>query len=150
IIVVASGILHGIQEWFIKTLTRKEIEQENITAELLYLKSQINPHFLFNTLNNIHGLVIKQDPETSQSVLRLSSLMRYMLYESNVDKVPLNREIEYLADFIELQQLRYKEEGIVSFDVSGNTNHHRVAPLLFIHLVENAYKHSPRTLHTGD
>ena len=147
---LGSGLLYGIQEWFVRILKRKELEQQNTNAELLYLKSQINPHFLFNTLNNLHGLALKQAPETSQSILRLASMMRYMLYESNAATVPLQRELEYLQDFIALQQLRYHEGDIVAVEVTGDVAQHQVAPLLFIQLLENAYKHSPRRLHTAD
>ena len=119
-------------------------------AELYYLKSQINPHFLFNTLNNIHTLVYKQAPAAPDAVMQLASLMRYMIYESNAPTVPLTREMEYLQDYVSLQQLRYKQSPVVDLKIEGETEACHIAPLLFIHLLENAYKHSPARLDPGD
>lgn len=148
--VILSGIVYAVEEWFLKTIQKKELEQQNTNAELLYLKTQINPHFLFNTLNNIHGLAIKNSPQISEVIVRLATLMRYMLYESNTDKVPLEREVSYLENYIELQQIRHTADKIVDFKIQGDLTKHKVAPLLFIHLVENAWKHSPKILNSGD
>lgn len=119
-------------------------------SELYYLKSQINPHFLFNTLNNIHTLVYKQAATAPDAVLHLASLMRYMIYESNAHTVPLSREMTYLQDYISLQQLRYQNAPVVDLQVTGDTHQYFIAPLLFIHFLENAYKHSPARLEPGD
>jgi len=121
-----------------------------VEAELYYLKSQMAPHFLFNTLNNIHTLVYKQAPAAPDAVMQLASLMRYMIYESNAPTVPLAREMEYLQDYVSLQQLRYKESPVVDLAIEGATEACHIAPLLFIHLLENAYKHSPARLHPGE
>lgn len=134
----------------LNTIRKEQLEKQAVEAELHYLKSQINPHFLFNTLNNIHTLVYKQAPAAPEAVLRLSSLMRYMIYESNSATVPLSREMNYLQDYVSLQQLRYKKSPVVDLEVVGDTTTWYIAPLLFIHLLENAYKHSPARLEPGD
>ncbi|MCX2740877.1 sensor histidine kinase [Pontibacter anaerobius] len=134
----------------LNTIKKEQLEKQAVETELHYLKSQINPHFLFNTLNNIHTLVYKQAPTAPEAVLGLSSLMRYMIYESNAATVPLSREINYLQDYISLQQLRYKKAPVVDLEIKGDTSSCHIAPLLFIHLMENAYKHSPARLEPGD
>ncbi|WP_336514589.1 sensor histidine kinase [Pollutibacter soli] len=133
----------------INTVKKEQLEKQAVEAELYYLKSQINPHFLFNTLNNIHTLVYKQAPTAPEAVMQLASLMRYMSYESNAPTVPLKRELEYLQDYMSLQQLRYKQNP-VDMKIEGNTEACHIAPLLFIHLLENAYKHSHAQLNPGD
>jgi sensor histidine kinase YesM len=134
----------------VNTFKKEQLEKQAAEAELHYLKSQINPHFLFNTLNNIHTLVYKQAATAPDAVMQLASLMRYMIYESNAPTVPLSRELQYLQDYINLQQLRYKQGPIVDLQMTGEMGAFRIAPLLFIHLLENAYKHSPAQLAPGD
>ncbi len=134
----------------LNTIRKEQLEKQAVQAELFYLKSQINPHFLFNTLNNIHTLVYKQAATAPEAVLRLSSLMRYMIYESNAHTVPLSRELTYLQDYIGLQQLRYKNATVVELEVTGDINACYIAPLLFVHFLENAYKHSPAKLDSGE
>lgn len=146
IFIIVSTLVGILQNLIINTVKKEQLEKQAINTELIYLKSQINPHFLFNTLNNIHTLVYTQDPAAPEAMIRLSSLMRYMIYESNAATVPLSIEINYLQDYISLQQLRYKANPIVDFQVEGNTETCHVAPLLFIHLLENTYKHSPSRL----
>jgi hypothetical protein len=134
----------------LNTIRKEQLEKQAVEAELYYLKSQINPHFLFNTLNNIHTLVYKQAPAAPEAVMHLASLMRYMIYESNASTVPLDRELDYLRDYMSLQQLRYKNSPVVDLQVVGPTAACSIAPLLFIHLLENAYKHSPARLEPDD
>lgn len=134
----------------LNTIRKEQLEKQAVEAELYYLRSQINPHFLFNTLNNIHTLVYRQAATAPEAVLRLSSLMRYMIYESNAHTVPLSREITYLQDYIGLQQLRYKKAPVVDLEIAGDAEACFIAPLLFIHFLENAYKHSPARLEPGD
>ena len=138
------------QNLVINTIRKEQLEKQAVEAELFYLKSQINPHFLFNTLHNIHTLVYKQAATAPEAVLRLSSLMRYMIYESNDHTVPISREMTYLQDYISLQQLRYKNSPVVDLKIVGDTSGCFIAPLLFIHFLENAYKHSPARLGPGD
>lgn len=150
VFITLSWIAKAIENWFINTLKREKLEKQAMKAELSYLKSQINPHFLFNTLNNIHTLAYKNSPSTPEAIMRLSSLMRYMLYDSNSTTVSLKREVDYLQDFISLQQLRYKKAPVVDLEILGDADVCFIAPLLFIHLLENAYKHSPAQLAAGD
>lgn len=147
--IIVSSLVVILQNLIINTLKKEQLEKQAINTELVYLKSQINPHFLFNTLNNIHTLVYTQAPAAPEAVMRLSTLMRYMIYESNASTVPLSIEINYLQDYISLQQLRYESSPVVDFQVEGNTETCHIAPLLFIHILENAYKHSPSKLEPG-
>lgn len=149
IFILVSLVVGTLQNLIINTFKKEELEKQAIHAELLNLKSQINPHFLFNTLNNIHTLVYTQAKEAPEAVMQLSSLMRYMIYESNALTVPLTLEIDYLQDYIHLQQLRYEAYPVVDFQVIGDPSNSQIAPLLFIHLLENAYKHSPARLEPG-
>lgn len=145
-----SWLARVTENLVLNTIRKEQLEKQAVEAELYYLKSQINPHFLFNTLNNIHTLVYKQAPAAPEAVLRLSSLMRYMIYESNAHTVPLSREMNYLQDYIGLQQLRYKKAPVVDLEIAGDAAACFIAPLLFIHFLENAYKHSPARLEPGD
>ncbi|MBD2766315.1 histidine kinase [Hymenobacter sp. BT664] len=145
-----SWLARVTENLVINTIRKEQLEKQAVEAELYYLKSQINPHFLFNTLNNIHTLVYKQAPAAPEAVMQLASLMRYMIYESNASTVPLAREIDYLRDYVSLQQLRYKNSPVVDLQINGEADSCYIAPLLFIHLLENAYKHSPARLEPGD
>jgi len=149
IFLLLSWLARVTENLVLNTIRKEQLEKQAIEAELHYLKSQINPHFLFNTLNNIHTLVYKQAATAPEAVLRLSSLMRYMIYESNAHTVPLSREMNYLQDYVNLQQLRYKNSPVVDLEIEGDTDSCHIAPLLFIHLLENAYKHSPARLEPG-
>lgn len=124
---------------------RKNLETEKLNAELAFLRSQINPHFLFNSLNNIYALAYKKSDKTPEAILKLSDIMRYMLYESNEDSVLLKEEIEYLKSYIELQKLRFKEKVHVDLHVNIEETEHRIMPLLLISFLENAFKHGVST-----
>jgi hypothetical protein len=145
-----SWLARVTENLVINTVKKEQLEKQAVESELYYLKSQINPHFLFNTLNNIHTLVYKQAPAAPDAVMQLASLMRYMIYESNAPTVPLTREMAYLQDYMNLQQLRYKQRPVVDLVIEGDMEVCQVAPLLFIHLLENAYKHSPARMEPGD
>jgi two-component system, LytTR family, sensor histidine kinase AlgZ len=121
------------------------LRHERKKTELLHLKSQLNPHFFFNTLNNLYGL-IKTDPEQASAlVLKLSDMMRYSIYETQQEVVALEKEVEYLYNYIELHRMRYHKEIAVDFKVDIEAGY-RVMPLLFILLVENAFKHGVENL----
>jgi len=150
VFIFLSWLARVTENLVLNTIRKEQLEKQAIEAELYYLKVQINPHFLFNTLNNIHTLVYKQAPAAPEAVLHLASLMRYMIYESNAPTVPLKKEITYLQDYMSLQQLRYKQNSVVNLKIEGETETCYIAPLLFIHLLENAYKHSPARLNPGD
>ncbi|MBK1439416.1 histidine kinase [Parapedobacter sp. ISTM3] len=124
---------------------RKSLENEKLNAELAFLKSQINPHFLFNSLNNIYSLAYQKSEKTPEAILKLSEIMRYMLYESNEEFVLLEEEINYLKNYIELQKLRFKEKVYVDLYVDVDEPGHRIMPLLLISFLENAFKHGVST-----
>ncbi len=140
-IVMMAGIGKFTFDWFKNMRIRTELENQNLISELAFLKSQINPHFLFNTLNNIHTLAYKKSDLAPDSIMKLSDLMRYMIYESDVDFVPLEKEITHLRSFIDLQELRFKAKGIVAFELEGDQKQFEIAPLLLLPFVENAFKH---------
>jgi sensor histidine kinase YesM len=119
----------------------QRLETEKSAAELSALKSQVNPHFLFNSLNNLYSLALDKDDRTPGIILRLSQTMRYLLYESNADFVPLEKEIEHLNNYVEMQRLRVGEKANISFVVQGEVGKRQIAPLLFLPLVENGFKH---------
>ncbi len=133
--------LKMIQDFFINEKEKQDLLTEKLKAEQAFLKNQLNPHFLFNTLNNIYSLTLNQSPNAPEAVLKLSELMRYMLYESNVEKINLETEVKYLRNFIELQKMRYSKQIFVDFEVAGDLHSQEVAPLLLISFVENAFKH---------
>jgi hypothetical protein len=137
LLVLCSFLLKCIQDFF----NSEAIKTEKITMELAYLKSQINPHFLFNTMNNLYGLSLSEPEKTPDVILKISEMIRYMLYESNEERVPLTKEIEYLNSYIELEKIRYEGQTFVDFTVEGNTNNKLIAPLLLISFVENIFKH---------
>jgi sensor histidine kinase YesM len=118
-----------------------ELRSSNLEHELAYLKEQINPHFLFNALNNIYVQTRKRPEEAPESILLLSDLLRYQLYDSAQKKVRLDGEIEYLKNYLKLDKLRKSEGGNVTFTVNGYPNGHLVAPFIFLPFVENALKH---------
>lgn len=133
-----SGSWFALQE---SSRRMMRLEKEKIDAELSFLKGQINPHFLFNSLNNIYGLVLRKDAGASASLLKLSSVLRYMIYESNEVLVPLEKEIAYISDYIELQRLRVRDQSGIQWAVEGQAGGQFVAPLIIIVFVENAFKH---------
>jgi len=141
---IYSILIHFTISWFDSQKLKAELINQTKTSELALLRSQINPHFLFNTLNNIYSLVIKKSDDAPEALMKLSSIMRYTLYDSNADKVPLNKEVEYLNSFIELQQLRFKPDNFVKFDITGNIELHTIAPMILIPYVENAFKHGSK------
>lgn len=141
IVITVGGGLKITKEWFRNERLKKEIESEKLVAELALMKSQINPHFLFNTLNNIRSLVRKNSPNSDAAIIKLSQLMRYMLYDAANDYVPLEKEIEYLKNYIDLQRLRLPEKVDIQFEIIENKRGHQIQPMLFIPFVENAFKH---------
>ena len=119
----------------------KKTEAEKLHAELAYLKTQINPHFLFNTLNSIYSLALERSDRTADAIVRLSSMMRYVLLDTGREKVPLEQELSYLSDYILLQQTRFEGSSHIHFTVEGTAKGHTIVPLLLIPFIENAFKH---------
>ena len=116
-------------------------EEEKLHAELAYLKAQINPHFLFNTLNSIYAMALGRSEQTAGAIVRLSSMMRYVLVEAGKEKVPLESELAYLTDYIQLQQTRFEGSLKVVFEIKGWPEGRQIYPLLLIPFVENAFKY---------
>lgn len=129
-----------IFKWQESEKKRTETEKEKLFAELSYLKKQVNPHFLFNALNNIYSLSLNKSGKTTQAVLKLSSILRYMLYESNKKQVSLKSEIETINDYIELQKLRFTDKVTVIFELIGDPSDFQIEPLLLLPVIENAFK----------
>lgn len=140
-VIAMAGIGKFTFDWFENARIRRELENQNLISELAFLKSQINPHFLFNTLNNIHTLAYKKADGAPEAIMKLSELMRYMIYESDMEFVPLTKEIQHLHSFIDLQELRFKTKGIVKLEVNGDASQKSIAPLLLLPFIENAFKH---------
>lgn len=136
-------------DWFDNFQKQKELKKQNLKTELALLRSQINPHFLFNTLNNINSFSQNDPEKTSFAIIKLSDIMRYMLYEASEEKVLLNKEIEYIYNLIELQKLRYKENDFVSFKVEGDIHSKMIPPMLFLPFIENAFKHGKLSVTNG-
>lgn len=126
-----------INDYFLAEKAR----QEKDSMELQFLKSQINPHFLFNSFNNLYGLALTEPQKAPDVILKLAELTRYMIYESNEDRVLLTKEIKYLQNLIELQKLRYEDCIYLDIDLEYQEQGHLIAPLLLISFVENAFKH---------
>ena len=116
-------------------------ERQKLSTELSFLRAQINPHFLFNTLNSIYSLAVEKSDETATAVVKLSGMMRYVLNETGKDFVPLKHELEYVDDYIALQQLRFGNSLPLTYTATGNANGKLIAPLLLMSFIENAFKH---------
>ena len=132
------------KNWWKQERFKEELIREKLETELNFLKSQVNPHFLFNTLNNLFAIAERdQHQDLSNGISNLSQLMRYMLYDCKEDKVPLEKEIDFLRSMIDMQRLRIADEDdvIIALNVVGNYAQKQLAPLILIPFVENAFKH---------
>lgn len=139
------AILSGFKFAWDALVKQREVESLQQTvqeSELQFLKSQINPHFLFNNLNNLYSYAIDNSPKTPEIILELSGVLRYMLYECREDYVSLKKEVNQLGNFIKLNELQIEERGNVSFSVGSIPLEYRIAPLILIVFIENAFKHS--------
>ncbi len=136
---VFGSFFRVIINWFNSMNQNIEIDRQRLGAELDLLKSKLNPHFLFNTLNNIDSLIQSDPDKASLSLIRLSGIMRYLTYETSSDFVELGKEVDYIRNFIELYRMRIKSPDDISFNFKGDMSR-RVSPALFIPLIENAFK----------
>lgn len=118
-----------------------QLQRDNLTLELNALKAQINPHFLFNTLNNIYSLALRKSDKAPEMVLKLSDMMRYVLYECNSGPVLVEREIQFVSNYIELERIRHGSHVSINYSLTGNPEESRIEPLLLIPIVENSFKH---------
>ncbi|MHA7055660.1 sensor histidine kinase [Aquimarina sp. M1] len=128
-------------DWFKQRNETEILKQEKMNAELKFLKSQTNPHFLFNTLNSIYGLALEKSEKTPSLILKLSDILSYTLYESNVKKVPLSKELTLIENIIALEKERYEKRVAIHFKVEGDVEKIRIPPLILVPFIENAFKH---------
>jgi two-component system, LytTR family, sensor kinase len=144
---IASTEFLVIRDWLKNITEKRELESRQLESELRFLKSQVNPHFLFNTLNSLYALALKKSDKTPEIVLKLSEMMRYMLYECNEPTVYLEKEIKYLGNYLELEKLRVSEKVDIKFSVDGDPSKLKIAPLIFIAFIENCFKHGVMAIH---
>jgi sensor histidine kinase YesM len=135
-------VLKGFITWFGDIKLKEELNKKNYETELALIKSQINPHFLFNTINNIDVLIEKNAAQASAYLNKLSDIMRFMLYETKAEKIPIENELAYIEKYIELQKIRTSNPKYVSYSVEGNLYGKMIAPMILIPFVENAFKHA--------
>ncbi len=136
-----STIYKIMNDWVVHQREVTDLENKNLQSELNFLKSQINPHFLFNTLNNLYALTLKKSEKAPEIVLKLSEMMRYMLYECNEPRVLLQKEVNYIKNYLELEKLRQTKNFDIIFDLKGEIRNQKIAPLMFIPFLENSFKH---------
>jgi Histidine kinase/GHKL domain len=136
-----STMFGGFLQWFNDRERDSFLQKEKLASELKFLKTQVNPHFLFNTLNNIYSLAYRQHPNAAPMIATLSKIMRYHLYDGSQERVSLAKEVEMLQDFIALQHLKHGESLHVDFYTEGIDNQHDIVPLLLINFIENSFKH---------
>ncbi|MEO9022384.1 MAG: histidine kinase [Ginsengibacter sp.] len=144
IIIIIAFAYQLALSWYKNEKVRKELENQKLQAELSFLKMQINPHFLFNALNNIYSMaVLEKSKRTGDNIMKLSELLRYMLYEKEDSqyKVSLDKEINHINSFIDLQKLRHNGDTYIQFSIEGDTMGKKVPPLLLFPLIENSFKH---------
>ncbi|MBK8557519.1 MAG: histidine kinase [Lewinellaceae bacterium] len=141
LIMLLSTTLRVIMDWWRYQAEKQTLLTQSMQSELRFLRSQINPHFLFNTLNNLYALTLKKDNKAPEIVLKLSEIMRYMLYECNEKRVYLSKEIQYMQNYLDLERLRQPAGAEVSALVEGSISDQMIAPLLLVPFLENAFKH---------
>jgi len=130
-----------LKYWHLQKKRTVEAEQQRTVAELKLLKAQLHPHFLFNTLNNLYSHTLEFSPRSPEIVLKLSNLLRFMIYDSNTPKISLLKEIELLRNYISLEELRYGDRLDMSLTITGKIEQYQIAPLLLLPFLENAFKH---------
>ncbi|MDG3583434.1 sensor histidine kinase [Galbibacter pacificus] len=138
---IIGAIIRMYVEWNKNERVREKTEHEKVHSELQFLKTQLNPHFLFNSLNAVYTLSIKKSSDTPEAILNLSELMRYMIYEANKDMVSLEKELNYIHNYIQLQRLRLSNHERVTINIYGDAKGKVIRPLLFISFIENAFKY---------
>jgi len=130
--------------WYRNQIRQKDTEKQNISNELAMLRAQINPHFLFNTLNNIKSLTKSLPAKAIYSIDKLTGIMHYMLYESSFETVPLANEINHIINYLDLEKIRYSDSNFIDFKISGDYSNVNVPPLIFMPFIENAFKHGDK------
>lgn len=141
VVTLFSTLLKVFTDWWRYQREKQQLLTQTMQSELRFLKSQINPHFLFNTLNNLYALTLKKSDKAPEIVLKLSEIMRYMLYECNEKRVLLSKEIQYIHNYLDLERLRQPGQADIRFSTEGQISEQMVAPLLFVPFLENSFKH---------
>lgn len=139
---VVALVIKGFITWFNEIKLKKALKEKNYEMEMALIKSKLDPHLLFNTINNIDALILKDAVEASNYLNKLSDIMRFMLYETMADKILLSQEIEYIEKYIALQKIRTANVNYVHFAVTGIIGNKFIAPMVFIPFIENAFKHT--------
>ena len=143
-LIFIAGIANAIKQYRYQVASQnreKMLREEKLKAELIFLKAQINPHFLFNTLNSVYALARKKSDETANVILKLSSLLRFILYESEKKSIPISQEIIILENYIELERIRYQDKLTIEFKKNVEYTTYQITPLLLLPFIENAFKH---------
>jgi len=130
-----------LKYWYINQQDKQALINEKLESELKFLKTQIHPHFLFNTLNNLYALTLKKSDQAPEMVLKLSDLINYMLYECNADKVPLDKEIGFIKNYVDIEKMRHGDNLDVKLSIVGSTKEVKIAPMIILPLLENSFKH---------
>ena len=146
----ASFSFRFITKWQHDEALKKDLENEKIKTELNFLKQQINPHFLFNSLNSIYSLSLTNSPETTESILKLSSILRYVLYKSNKSEILLQNEFEIIKDYIDLQKLRLTDNVKINLDIKGDAKDYKIESFILIPIIENAFKYGTDNVLNSD
>ena len=148
-----TSFLKLIKDWLsLQDINLKlvKIEQQKLEAELKTLKGQLNPHFLFNSLNNIYSLALVKSDKVPELILKLSDLMRHIIYESRENFIPLDKELEFVSNFIELQKIRTSQKTKIKYEITGKVPSAKIAPLIFEPFIDNAFKHGLPALGEND
>lgn len=140
-VVFLASSIKLLKHWYKMQKKNQQLIKEKLEAELNMLKSQVHPHFLFNTLNNLYALTLKKSDKSPDVVLKLSEILDFMLYHSNKDFVELEREIKLVNNYIALEKLRYGERLLIDFEIDGDIQNKHIAPMMIFPLVENCFKH---------
>jgi sensor histidine kinase YesM len=141
LIVALYTMFYFLRAWYEQQRTTQQLQKDKAEAQLELLKSQVQPHFIFNTLNNIYSYAQQNNQQTSELIYRLSALLSYMLYDSRQTTIALGKELEYIYNYIELEKIRYGKRLDVSLNVFDPVDHFKIAPLLLLPLIENSFKH---------
>ena len=139
---IMSIIIKGFITWYDEIKVKEELNLKNYQTELALVKSQLDPHFLFNTINNIDILILKDAQVASEYLNKLSDILRFMLFETKTEKIALSKEIEYMEKYIALQKLRTSNNNFVNLTINGNISNQTISPMLLIPFIENAFKHA--------
>lgn len=139
---VVALVIKGFITWFNEIKVKELLKEKNHEMEMALIKSKLDPHLLFNTINNIDTLILKDPVEASNYLNKLSEIMRFMLYETKADRILLSKEIEYIEKYIALQKIRTANENYANFSVTGSIGNKEIAPMVFIPFIENAFKHA--------